>query len=438
LSSEEPGDRAETSAPANSPAPTGPPPGEYPHLRLNYLAHTVEGGLFIGGMAFVNANSVLPKMVSSLGGPSWLISVMPLMMALGFVWPPLLTAHRVERLWRMKPFVMFTGVFQRLPVLVAGLTLFLLSDGYPRLVLAAVALAPLMSGICGGLSSSAWWELVARTVPANRRASVWALRQVITASLGILAGGIVAAVLDRWPGTTGYGALHLIAFGFAVMSYMAFMLVRETPAPPVEPGNSRGLLENLRGLPALIRSDRRLHSFIPMQVLGMGIYIMVPFLAIHALTVCGRSERDLGFLVVAQMVGHLAGNCLAGFVGDRRGGKLPLVFARALHVIVCGLAAFAASWWVFTAVFFLLGAGFACHRVGWATLSVEICPPERRPTYMAMLMTFALPSMLTAAGLSTAVRELSGSFALASSLGGTAVIASLLFLLKVRDPRGEG
>ena len=44
-------------------------------------------------------------------------------MAVGLVWPPLLTAHRVERLWRMKPFVMFTGVFQRLPYLVAGLAL---------------------------------------------------------------------------------------------------------------------------------------------------------------------------------------------------------------------------------------------------------------------------------------------------------------------------
>ena len=37
----------------------------------------------------------------------------------------------------------------------------------------------------------------------------------------------------------------IIAFGFTLLSYMAFALVRETPAAPMERGNSRGLLENL-------------------------------------------------------------------------------------------------------------------------------------------------------------------------------------------------
>ena len=41
------------------------------HLRRNYAAHSLEGGLFIGGVAFVHPQTVLPRIIERLGGPDW-------------------------------------------------------------------------------------------------------------------------------------------------------------------------------------------------------------------------------------------------------------------------------------------------------------------------------------------------------------------------------
>jgi MFS family permease len=89
----------------------------------NYLAHSLEGGLFMGALSFVSASTLLPTVVRSLRGPDWLISMMPVMMAVGALLPPVFTAHVIDRLRRYMPLLLVTGVFQRVPYLLAGLAL---------------------------------------------------------------------------------------------------------------------------------------------------------------------------------------------------------------------------------------------------------------------------------------------------------------------------
>ena len=39
----------------------------------NYAMMTIDGGLFMGGLGFLAAQTLMPKMIQSLGGPIWLI-----------------------------------------------------------------------------------------------------------------------------------------------------------------------------------------------------------------------------------------------------------------------------------------------------------------------------------------------------------------------------
>jgi len=196
-------------------------------IRWNYIAHAIEGGLYIGGLSFVAANSVLPRIVEILGGPAWVISLTPILTMLGFNLLPVFNAHRIEMLERVKPVLLLTGIFQRIPYLFAGLAIYFLGVKHPHAALWFVVLVPLLSGLFGGLISTAWQELVAKTVPNRRRASVFALRNIISSMIGITAGGIIAAVLNWMPGIRGYGLLHLITFVFLALSYVVFVHIRE-------------------------------------------------------------------------------------------------------------------------------------------------------------------------------------------------------------------
>ena len=66
--------------------------------RHNYLVHTLEGGLYMGGIAFVAEDMVLPNMVNSFGGPEWLIALTPLLKIAGIMAPQLVAAHWIEPL----------------------------------------------------------------------------------------------------------------------------------------------------------------------------------------------------------------------------------------------------------------------------------------------------------------------------------------------------
>lgn len=402
----------------------------------NYLAHCIEGGLYMGGLAFIAADSVMPAMVKLLGGGDWLVALMPVIGLMGVAWPALLVAHRVEQLYWMKPFVLFTGLLQRLVYLAAALALIFLSRTHPVAAVLIAAFAPFISGSIGGTNFCAWMELVARVIPTDRLASSWAIRKIFTAIIGLFAGGIIKTVLDQHPGAVGFGILHLYAFAGVMLSYLIFAMIRETkPLPPHPDKPRRTLNANLRSIPALVRAYPEYRRFLWVKLLTMGIYIPAPFLAIHALETAGRGPGFLGELVMAQMTGTIAGNILAGWLGDRRGGRILLIIARLSLVVLCIGAVFAQSAAPFLALFFIFGFGLNFNEVGEATVTLEIVPPDRRPTCVALIAAITLPGMLAAAALSTVLRGLSHSIIPPALLAAVALTASLLIALRIQEPR---
>src|SRR4051812_36343599 len=184
------------------------------HFRRNFVAHSLEGGLFMGGVAFLHPQTVAPRMIERLGGPDWMIAAVPILQLVGFYVPSLFLTHLLERLAFLKPFVMGLGVLQRLPYLLMGIAL-LSARETDRWVLPCVMLTPLLSGLAGGVSITAWREYVAKSIPAPRRASLWASRFVLGGLLGVAAGQGVQLVLGQGSAAQGSAGLGFGRLGSA-------------------------------------------------------------------------------------------------------------------------------------------------------------------------------------------------------------------------------
>lgn len=401
----------------------------------NYLAHSIEGGLFVGGLAFVAQDSVLPRLAELLEAPPWLVGLMPALMWIGIGLPPLFVAHHIERLTRYKPLLLVTGIFQRLPFFLAALVLLLFGATRPRVALVAVVLAPILSGFFCGISITAWMELVARTLPSERRASVFAWRNIISAVIGLGAGGIIAAILNRYPGTQGYGLLHLMAFVMLVASYIGFCVIRETVRPPQNQGPPQSLAANLRSVPGLLRSAPGLRRFLVLRSFIMGQFIMIPYLAIHALRTTGQPDSFLGMLVALQMAGAIVGNFGAGWMGDRHGGKVIVQVTSLVLVLVCFGGIFAQTTPQFLAVFFLFGAGAFGSRVGLMTLSLEISPRDKRATSIGLLSLVNVISLALFSTLSGVIWSWGRGFAPGALAAAFCLALSCVLLARVTEPR---
>ena len=407
------------------------------HARRNWLAHASEGGLWMGALALINAQTLLPSVVQGLHGPEWLVTLMPVMMMVGFQLPPLFIAHHIGRLHRFLPLLLWACVGQRLPFLVAGLVL--LYTDRPGPALLAVALAPLISGLFSGLGITAWQQLIVRTVPAGRRSSLFASRLLIAGLIGIGAGHLVESTLRAHPGMPGYGRLHLWAFACMAGSYLALALVRE-PRAVREREPETGLWTNLRSMPGQVAADARLRLFLITTGLFSLSGLFVPYLAIHARHRTGLPESFLGELVAWQMAGAIAGSLFAGWSGDRWGGKTALVAARACLLAVCVLALLGgSSTWLWDAAFLLFGAAFNANMIGTGVMQLEILPARGQANVLALITFSQLPAALLAALVGAALWQHLGDGAFPWLVGGSiaGLLLSLLGALRLVEPRAE-
>lgn len=408
------------------------------HLKRNYLAYALDGGLVMGAMSFVHGGTVLPVLAQKLGAPPWLIAFLPNLIMIGLVLPPLFAAHFIEKLDRMKPWLLVTGFFQRLPFLVAALGLFLWADSHPTTVLLLVAAAPFVSGLLGGLGLSASMELASRIIPGQRLASSNALRFLVAGLMGIAAGFVIEQILQRWPGFDGYGMLHLIASAFLILSYAALCTIREPVPPQSHPKVQQSFFETLKEMPQLVREDRRFLRYLNARFFSVGIFVVLPFLSIHAMEVTGEDEAFIGSLVMVQMIGAFLGNIVTGWWGDRGGTKGPMLTARFGFFLVALLAILATTPFLFYLIFFIHGVCFNMNNVATSTMNVEICPAARRRTYLSIATGVMLPAFILSALLGGTLKEFFTGITGPAVASMVLTLLSFGFLWGIRDPRHGG
>jgi hypothetical protein len=262
---------------------------------------------------------------------------------------------------------------------------------------------------------------------------MWATRYVLGTMLGLGAGGVVSEVLARSPGPRGYAWLHLGTFVCVAISFLIFLRTNERPRA-TRP-RQQSFSQFMRGVPALVGSDRRFLLYLWARIPLHAIFILVPFLGIHALRTLGKPDAYLGSLLTFNMLGSLVGYALAGYSGDRHGGRLSMLAAHLGWLVVAALAPVATLSWQFQALFALLGAALSLSSVGLSTLDLEITPLERRVSFQAVLGVFTLLGLVSASLASALLRQLTENiWALCLPTLALTLVSLVLFYV-IEEPR---
>ena len=395
--------------------------------RRNYRLHILEGGALIGALGAINANTVGTSLVESLGGDAWMVALMPLASTLGFSLGPILNAHRLDRQSHFLPALRRWLPLSRLPIFAVAVVLW--SCGSSALSLWTVLLCTIAYGVIGGLSIGAWQQLILRTVRPERRSALFATRYLVSNAIGLGVASLVSPILERWPGTDGYAVLHLMAFAGAMLAYRLLVAVREPSGSGLPPAEQRGFLENLRTVPSLFTADRRLPSYLWAVALLNSQYLMMGFLAVHALETLRQSHSYVGVLTSAQMVGAVAGSFVAARASRLCRSRSLLIGARVVLLVVTVGALFASHDYAFRALFALYGAATWVNLTGHNTMTLELLPPARRSTVLAVFSLVQVPSMLLAAELGAWLWSAHVPFAWIAGITALGVGASLIPLL---------
>lgn len=389
-----------------APAPPFPLP---PHFRRNFWLGVINGLLFNMSASFISLSLVVPGLISALGGNNALVGTMSAMDQGGWLLPQLWVGAQVQHRPRKLP-VYRTSAILRGGLFVGMVALVALAGHLPhRTALAGLLVLYGLYALAAGWAAVPFQEVVAKTIPPDRRGRYFGLR-LLGGGLGtiLLASPVVRVMLDDaapWPFPQNYALLFGLACASAIAGLACFSMVREPPSADTPPAGA--LRDQLRLLPTLWHGRPHLTRFILYRVLSRLGAIATPFYILYARLDLGISEAMSGDYMAIIGAGLLLSNLLWARFSDRRGNRLLLrlgaILGSAAPLVALGLPALGLrgqlNAYAFAAVFVLAGLGDACMGIGVSSYMLELLPERDRPAGLGLINTIAgVASMLTIAG----------------------------------------
>ena len=421
---------------------TPPPSDESTTLKRNTRLGIANGVLFSLAEAFSDANLVLSVFVRQLGASPVIVGLLPALKNGGWLLPQLWSAGRLQAMRHKLPVYQRAGIVRFcIWILMAGLVWFSgwLSAGW---LLAAFILAYSLYSFTGGAGSVAFQEVVAKTIPVQRRGAFFGTRNLLGGLLGFcLASPVVGWVLSvNSPFLFPHNFAVLVTISLVCIGLGVIMFSRISEPPTHNPPAPVRGGEMLRMMPTLLREDVAFRRYVVSRMITRFAGLADPFYILYAREVLHVAPRMIGVYLAIRVLSAALSNVWWSQVADRHGNRLLILLTGALigvvpiwALLVGPLGALlgpASLGWLFGGVFLLIGLSVDGAGTAGLTYVMELAPDTRRPQYIGVSNTLM--------GVATFFPVLGG--VLISSLGYgpvfamTAVFGALGLLVSARLP----
>jgi len=380
-----------------------------PHLRRNLGLGILNGALYTLAETLIDPALVLTWFLSRLAAPNVLIGLVVPLRDAGWFIPQLFIAPYMARQPRKLPTYSIVALLRSIAWLT--MAVIMLTQREPAVLIAGFFIPYAVNSFASGVAGLPFMDIVAKTIPAQRRGSYFGARLFLGGALSVVGSLIVRLALNEQLGLTfpaNVGQLMAIASAFAVAGLLAFCCVIE-PAGEAESGVS-SLGAHLDRAMQVMHRDRNLRLFLTARVGLMLAQMATPFFAVYASRELGTDAGMISIYLAASTIASVLSNLVWSRLSDRRGNRLVIRLAAALGLAMTVLAWLAGPLnralasvvlsgpWILAIVFALSGAFQSGIGLGGISMLLELAPPQNRALYIGLTN-----SVLGIALLSTSV-----------------------------------
>ncbi len=407
--------------------------GVFNGVAFNFAERLIDPPLvltwFVGQLTDSN---LLIGLVSPLGQAGWYL-------------PQIFVSPRIQRMERKMPLYTLAAVIRVFAWLLLVAAVWMLDD--PILLLSGFFVAYTVARVTSGLAGISFFDVVAKTIPAWRRGSLFAWRQFLGGLLGLGAGWIIKFVLNRpeLPFPRGHAVLFALYCAAMAPALLAFIAIHEPDGETLP--DSMTLGEQLHRARRLLRKDVIYRRYMAAR-LSLGLAeIALPFYGIYAKKVLGAPDGMVGVYVGVRVGAQLLFNLPWGMISDQRGNRLVMrllgLGSGLAALLAVGLVAlvqifqFRGNWLPYLALplFFLNGAVWPARVLSGSNFLLELAPNAERSLYLG-LSNSLMGIIVLISGLGGLVVDLFGFV-------GLFVVALVLYLsgyiwaTRLPEPREE-
>ncbi|RMH63097.1 MAG: MFS transporter [Calditrichaeota bacterium] len=371
------------------------PRNRWPHEKRNMLAGVWHGTFVKFGTAFSQENSVLPSFIYSLTGSQLLVGLLSTIQRIGVVVPQIFLAHFLSRRPCKKKYLVF-AIFTRASVwFFMGLAVWFLADTAPELTtfLAFVLLTAFFAA--GSLGQLVYSYLLSSTVSPPRRGRFFGWINLTGGLAGIAAGYLSRGILATADNGTlhTYGILFLVtATGLAVAG-LGFIFMKEQRPENFKPAPA--FRAYFKDALKVVGHNRLFRHVLVVSVLNASVFLILPFFVVLARQQLHVRDADIGFFVMMQVGGEMAGGMMWGAVADRYGYRKVLMGVATVYTVLPLYAMLSAIYFpsVYMLTFLLLGSALKSAENGVRNYLLEMTDSQMVPTLIALKNTLSAPTL---------------------------------------------
>jgi MFS family permease len=393
----------------------------------NLFTETFWFGILNGlVMTFVSVFAL--RLGATTGQMGWLAALPALV---NVVW--LIPAAAIIERQRLRiPIIVFTGVLQRMGYLVMAAMPFVVANGRVQALIVINTLITLPTGVINTAITSIIPDL---TTP-ERRGQVIRVRWLVLSAVATAAALLGGWFLELLPSPLNYQVLLALGAALSMLGMRYLRRIREPGSVRVRRTDEAGRRYSLRRLRESLRGFASHREFIRFAattfLFNAGLYLPGALWSILRVRELGASDTWIGIIAVAVNVSTIVGYFFWDRISARRGDRWLLWFSAFGVAVYALLTAFVPTigWMIPTSV--LGGLAWSGCNLALFRILLEVCPQERRPTYVALYTALLNIAAFAAPLLGTLLSDWIGirwAFVVSGALRG---VAALLFVWLVR------
>lgn len=365
------------------------------NLPWNFSVNLIDITFITLAFSIISRETITPLLISNLTDSKIAIGFVPAIYSIAYYLPQLFAANHAERLKRKLPFVMLIGgLLERVPYLFAGLAILLFAESAPITTLLCLYLVIGLGAFGNGVATPAWFSMIGKVLPVNRRGIFFGLSEGLGTLMGILGAYFVGRVLDDMGYPQSFATLFFVAAVFMGISWIGLALNREPESPIVK--EHIPFSRYFRRLPAILRGNHNFRRFLLSYSISRLSTMGVGFFIVFGNERFQLSGADVGLLTAILIGSQAAMQLLLGWLADKRGHKANLTLSGFALALAAVLALGAADLVGLIPAFVLLGLGLASDHVSRLNIILEFAAPEDQPTFIGLTNTLLAPVVFLA------------------------------------------
>lgn len=422
-----------------------------PYSRFNVFAFLWDIITYYAGSTLLSTVTILPlfaselapKLTRTLGSGSWaafmnhlinpavIVALIPTLASFGILVPQVIGARLVTGREVYRPMVVRLGIIERTFLFGIVVSMYLLRDSAPALLL-SVPLGFLFAWFFTmGLNHPGYAAMLEHTIPVELRGRLFGGGAALGGAVGFAVAMLAKWFLQHLAFPYGFVACAGVAWLILTSGLIPLSFVRETPWP--QPKDDEGTIHGR--ILSILRRDRPFYLYMGSQILFAFQMMPSAVYTTYALKRFHAGSGDIAILTAVMAIAGGVGYVIVGPLADRHGNKAVLLWAT-VFTGLCTMAAWLApslAWYI--AVFVPISIANSGWQLTAFNIVMEFAPRGRVHIYTATNAAVPGPFRVIAPLLGGILVAQLGRHGPVFAAAAVAALASAAMLVFVQEPR---